>query len=237
MIVHDCAQNTPEWLELRRGIVTASCMQQVMAKGKTPGARSETRAKYMRQLAGQIITGEVGEAWSNEHTERGHALEGEARDAYAFMEDAEPVRVGFVTTTWDGFTVGYSPDSFIGDRGGLEIKTKLPDILIECYERLAGDPPPEHVRQIQAGIEIAERDWLDLACYWPRMPLYICRVYRDESFIKEMRFATLRFNEELAAMVERIRSYEPVAIPATVAAGVGVLVHNAPAASLSGVAL
>ncbi len=227
MIVHTCEQNTPEWLELRRGIITASSMQHVMAKGE-----GKTRSKYMRQLAGQIITGEVGESWSNEHTERGHAMEGDARDAYAFMEDATPERVGFVTTEWDGFTVGYSPDSFIGPRGALEIKTKLPDILIECYEREPGSPPPEHVRQIQAGIEIAERDWLDLACFWPRMPLYICRVYRDEALIKTMRAEALRFNEELAAMVERIRNYEPVAIPATVAAGISRAENGNPAASL-----
>jgi len=207
MIVHDCEQNTSEWHELRRGIVTASGMQAVMAKGKTPGSRSETRAKYMRQLAGQIITGEVQESWSNEHTDRGHAMEDDARRMYAFMADAEPRRIGFVTSQWDGFTVGYSPDSFVADAGAIEIKTKLPDLMIECYERDAGDPPPEHMRQLQAGLAIADREWIDLVCYWPRMPLYICRVVRNEVFITAMKAETKRFNEELHAMVDRIRRY------------------------------
>jgi hypothetical protein len=202
LVIHNVEQNTPEWLELRRGRVTASVMQAVMAKGE-----GKTRSKLMRQLAGQIITGEVQESWSNEHTDRGHALETAARDLYAFMEDAEPQRIGFVTNEWDGFTVGYSPDSFIGSVGAIEIKTKLPDIMIECYERDAGDPPPEHLRQIQAGLAIAEREWIDLVCYWPKMPLYICRVVRDETFISTTRAETKRFNEELHAMVERIRRY------------------------------
>ena len=47
----------------------------------------------MMKLAGEIITGEPAESFSNEHTERGHKLEPEARDLYAFQTGAQLERV------------------------------------------------------------------------------------------------------------------------------------------------
>ena len=90
-----CEQNSPEWFEARRGIPTASMFATVMAKGKDKGP-SLTRATYMRKLAGEIITGEPMENYSNAHMERGHSMEGEARDFYAFLTSDPPEQVGFI---------------------------------------------------------------------------------------------------------------------------------------------
>ena len=63
----------------------------VMAIGKG-GAESKTRATYLRKLAGEIITGEPMENFSNAH--RGHAMEGEG--AIDTVTDADPQLVGFI---------------------------------------------------------------------------------------------------------------------------------------------
>lgn len=200
MQIIDCEQGTPEWFAARAGLVTASEFQTVLMTGKG-GGESKTRLTYMRKLAGEIITGEPTEPYTNQHMERGKVMEAEARDLYAFMADCDPAQVGFVVNG----RAGASPDSLIGDKGGLEIKTKLPHLQIEVLER--GEAPAEHVAQIQGGMWVCEREWWDFVSYWPKLPLFVKRVYRDEAYIKTLSDAVDRFNDELDAMVDRIRRY------------------------------
>ncbi|WP_191321565.1 lambda exonuclease family protein, partial [Camelimonas fluminis] len=183
----DIEQGTPAWFSARAGIPTASEFATVMAKGE-----GKTRSKYMRRLAGEIITEECVESFSNVHMERGKLMEDEARAAYVFYRDAQPVQVGFVRNG----NKGCSPDSLIGDNGGLEIKTALPDIQIDRLERKR--LPPEYRAQVQGSLWVCEREWWDFISYWPKLPPLIVRVYRDEDFIKQMADEVDRFNDELA---------------------------------------
>lgn len=200
MIVHECEQGSPEWFARRMGIPTASEFSTIMASGKD-GGTSKTRATYMRKLAGEVLTGEMADSYTNGHMERGKAMEDEARNMYALEYNADPIRVGFVTN----FHAGCSPDSFIGDRGGLEIKTALPHIQIERLEK--NDLPPEHRAQVQGSIWLCERDHWDFVSYWPKLPLLRVRVFRDDGYIATVAGAVKKFNDELAELVERIRRY------------------------------
>lgn len=195
-----CEQNSPEWFRARMGLPTSSMFATVMASGKG-GAESKTRATYLRKLAGEIITGEPMENYSNAHMERGHLMEGEARDFYAFMAGERPELVGFIRNGQKGG----SPDSLVGADGLLEIKTALPHILIGYIE--ADKFPAEHVAQCQGNLWVSEREWLDLTVYWPKMPSFIKRIYRDEDYIKNLSAEVDKFNDELAQIVERVRSY------------------------------
>lgn len=194
----NCEQGTEDWFIARAGIPTASKFSTVMAKGE-----GKTRAKYMRQLAGEIITGKPMESFSNGHMERGHVMEPEARDLYSFATDTAPEQVGFIRNG----RKGCSPDSLVGSNGMLEIKSKLPDLLIECIER--DDFPPEHRAQCQGALWVAEREWIDIVVYWPEMPVFIKRAYRDEKYISDLSKAVDAFNDELSQLVERVRAYHP----------------------------
>lgn len=201
MKIIDCEQGSPEWFSARAGIPTASEFHTVMAKGKG-GGESVTRKTYLLKLAGEIITGEPMESFTNAHMERGKAMEDEARDLYSFMTDSDPLRVGFVTNG----KAGASPDSLIGERGGLEIKTKLPHLLIDLL--LKGEMPPEHKAQVQGCMWIAEREWWDFAAYWPKLPLFTKRIIRDDTYIRTIADAVDQFNDELDATVARLRAME-----------------------------
>lgn len=194
--VFNMDQGGDEWFQARIGIPTASKFATVMAKGE-----GKTRSEYMRKLAGEIITGEVTESFSNSHTERGKEMEDEARQTYAFINSVEPELVGFIRNG----EKGASPDSLIGVIGGLEIKTALPHIQIDRLER--NRLPPEHKAQVQGNIWISDREWWDFVSYWPRLPMLCVRVFRDEDYIKTMSDEIDRFNDEKAALIERIRSY------------------------------
>ena len=200
MQIFDCEQGTEAWFAHRKGIATASMFGTVMASGKG-GGESVTRRTYMMKLAGEIYTGDPMESYTNGHMERGKEMEAEARNLYSFMADAIPQRIGFVRNGQKGC----SPDSFIGTTGALEVKTKLPHLTIECI--LKDEFPPEHKAQCQGVLWVAEREWIDIAVYWPKLPLFVKRATRDETYIKRMSDAVDQFNEELAQMVERVSRY------------------------------
>lgn len=197
----DCEQNSVEWFEARMGIPTASEFSTVMAKGRDGGS-SDTRKTYMLKLAGEILTGEPMESYTNAHMERGKIMEEEARNLYSFMTDINPRLVGFIRNG----DKGCSPDSLIDNNGGLEIKTALPHIQIERLQR--NDLPPEHKAQVQGSLWVSEREWWDFVSYGGgKLPLFVKRVYRDDGYIANLAGAVAAFNEELAAVVESVRGY------------------------------
>jgi hypothetical protein len=198
--IFDCAQGSEEWFRARAGIPTASEFATIMASGRG-GGESKTRRTYMLKLAGEILTGEPMESYTNEHMERGKQMEAEARDFYAFMHDADLTSVGFIKNG----PKGCSPDSLIGSDGMLEIKTKLPHLLIDVL--LKDEFPAEHKAQCQGALWVAEREWIDIAVYWPKLPLFVRRAYRDEGYIANLAGAVNAFNAELLAVVERVRRY------------------------------
>lgn len=233
-IFDEIEQGTESWFQCRLGLPTASEFATVMSEGRADGtmpnpmidamvkagcsasqlaaavkaAKSKAsnpaamRAKYLRQLAGEIQTGATADSYTNVHMDRGRTMEDEARDLYAYVHDAEIKRVGFIKNG----AKGCSPDSLVDANGGLEIKTALPHIQIDRLFR--GTLPPEHKAQVQGSLWVAEREWWDFVSYWPKLPPLTIRVYRDEAYIRLLSDAVDAFNEELAAMVERIKRYE-----------------------------
>lgn len=204
MKIIDCQQGTPEWNAARAGIPTASEFSTVLAsKGRGKDGESVTRRRYIHKLAGERITGEPAESYTNQFMDRGHVMEPLAREDYAFIKDVEPLLVGFVTT--DDGMAGCSPDSLIGDAGALEIKTAAPHILLE--HMFKGEFPAEHKAQTQGVLWVAERDWIDLLIYWPKMKPFIVRAQRDEAYIADLAKAVAAFNEEVAAVVDQYQRY------------------------------
>ena len=201
MIIIDVEQGSEQWLRARAGIPTCSDFKILLMEGKTKGSESLTRRTLLRKKAGEIITGEPMESYSNADMERGKVMEEEARNYYAFMADAVPKRIGFVRNGQKGC----SPDSFIGKNGMLEIKTAFPHIMIEMIEK--DEFPTEHKAQCQGGLWTCEREWIDISVYWPKMPPFIKRAYRDEVYIRQLSNAVDQFNEELATLVDRIKAY------------------------------
>jgi hypothetical protein len=195
-------QNSPEWFEIRKGLPTASQFKSILAKGE-----GKTRASYMRKLAAEIITGQPSEEFKRPEFDRGHAMEEEARNFYSYLADAEPQLVGFVRSG----KKGASPDAFIGDTGLLEIKTQRGDLLVDTI--MKGEFPTEHIAQVQGQLWVTEREWADIIVYWPNMPPFIRRAYRDSHYIHQLARAVDTFNDELAYMVEKIGAYSP-SIPA-----------------------
>lgn len=194
-------QGSDEWRRARAGVPTASEFELILARGKNGGA-SKTRKTYMLKLIGERMTGEPAESYTNAHMERGKVMEDEARNAYAFITDNSPTRVGFVRNG----DIGCSPDSLIADSGTLEIKTKLPHLQLEVL--LSDQIPAEHVPQVQGQMMVCEREWCDFVSYWPKLPVFVKRAYRDEEYIKNLRAEIDRFLDELNETMAKINQKE-----------------------------
>lgn len=191
----DVPQGSPEWRQARAGVVTASCFADVLAKGQ-----GKTRRTYMMKLAGELITGEATESYSNGHMERGNAMEEEAVSLYEMRFDVECARVGFMRNG----RVGCSPDRLLGDKRLVQIKTALPHIHAETL--LAGEMPSGHRAQVQGELWVSGRESSDFVQYWPRMPLFVKTVHRDERYICELERECAAFVQELDDVVARLRA-------------------------------
>lgn len=191
-------QGSPEWFQVRAGIVTASVMSQLIAKGQ-----GKTRATLMHRLIAERMTGEVEESYTNAHMERGKEQEPIARDLYLQTVDVTGREVGFIKNFEDIGGVGYSPDYLLVDGGIVEIKTRLGRLQVELL--LDGGVPSDHKAQIQCGLWVSESEYLDFVSYSPFMPLFVKRVFRDEPYIANMKAEVIRFYDEMNEKIERIK--------------------------------
>jgi len=191
MIIHkDIEQGTPEWFQLRMGKPTASNFSKVLAKGE-----GKTRAAYMMQLIAEILTGEREESYTNDAMKWGTECEPQARSMYEFQHDSIAEQVAFITNK----IAGYSPDGLVNDNGLIEIK--CPKTVTHIETVLSDKVPTTHAAQIQGGLWIAEREWLDFISFDPRIKsdksFFSKRVYRDEKYIQNLESEIIRFNDEM----------------------------------------
>lgn len=199
-IFADVVQGSPEWFECRMGIPTASMFKEVMSKKGPRGGIPKGRQTYMYKLAGEILSGEPMDNYVNANMDRGSERESEARDLYAFLQDVEPVQVGFIRNG----NCGASPDALIGDDGLWENKDAFAHIQIARL--LQGVLPPEHKPQAQGQLMVSQRSWVDWMSHCRGLPPLIVRVERDEPYIAVMKIDIDEFVQELNDLVAQIRS-------------------------------
>lgn len=192
-------QGTPEWIEQRRGIVTASVVGQLLTTTGQP-ARNDTSRRLTLSLVAERITGEVEPTFMNEDMWRGHEVEPIARDLYAEMGGPRRTvtTTGFLIRDDWGFQLGYSPDGLVGDHGLLEVKA--PRAKGHLATILANEVPSHHMAQLQAGLLVSGREWIDFMSYRGGMPPYVKRVYADPKWAESIVDAVAAFEQRAVEM-------------------------------------
>jgi hypothetical protein len=198
-VIEDIEQGSAEWLALRLGILTMSELECLLVNGKGQAGFGVQAFTYMDQLIGERITGEAAELpFTTRATERGHELEGRARDLYVTREGIQLDQAAIILN----HGVGYSPDAMIGVDGLVEIKTKLPKFQVGVI--LSGEVPKEHIAQCMGGLWVSEREWIDFISYWPGMPMFVKRMYRDQAMISRISERVSTFYEILDERMDRV---------------------------------
>lgn len=209
----DLIQGSDEWLEARRGIITASEMHLLL----TPPPKDETRVKkngapykqrewnpfadnadcrsHIYELAAQRISGHVEPCYISDDMLRGQEEELLARELYA-KEFSPVTQVGFVTNDEWGFTLGYSPDGLVGEDGLIEAKSRRQKYQVETI--IGGKMPDEFALQVQTGLLVTRREWLDFISYSGGLPMFIVRVYPESRFQDAIIEAATKAEEQIA---------------------------------------
>jgi predicted phage-related endonuclease len=195
----DLVQGTQEWLDARRGLLTASELCRIITPGTLKAAANEKARMHVWEIAAQRITQRVEEGYQGDAMIRGHAEEAEARYLYAqYYERVETC--GFVTNDRWGFTLGCSPDGLVGEDGVIECKSRIAKYQVQTVvEGLALGIIPEEFRiQVQAELLVTERKWCDFISYSNGLPMVTIRVEPDPEYQKAILEAAATFEKQVA---------------------------------------
>lgn len=195
-IHEDLEQRSEDWHTARRGIVTASVVGQLV----TPTlkvANNDTSRALTATLAAERITGWTEEAFVNNDMWRG--VEDEPRARAYYSEHFAPVaEAGFMVRDDWGFRIGFSPDGLIREDGLWETKSRKPKKHLQTI--VADQVPAENVAQLQAGLLVSGRDWIDYMSWCGGMKPYVKRVYPDPKWQAVIVAAVEAFEKAVEAM-------------------------------------
>lgn len=153
-------QGTPEWHAIRAGKWSASSGAKIMGGLETQGLKD-----LIKDIAWGRVFGKTDGGYSGASMQRGHEMEPEARDAFAFHRDAHVEQVGFVEHGRIP-NFGWSPDGLHAQRKrGLEIKCLEHKAWIDFHESLA--VPSEYRWQVKIACMVGRLDGLDFWVYHP----------------------------------------------------------------------
>lgn len=197
-VLPDLEQGTEEWFDQRRGMVTASVVGRLVTSRTLKPASNDDSRGLTALLVAERITGFTEPTWLSNDMIRGQEDEPRAREVYA--EKYAPVaEVGFMVRDDWGFSIGYSPDGLVGDDGLIEVKSRRAKKHLQTI--LSGQVPPENMAQLQCGLLVSGRSWIDYVSYCGGMPLWVKRVTPDPAWHAAIVAAVAAFETTAAEMV------------------------------------
>jgi hypothetical protein len=203
----DLLQGSDAWLQARCGILTASEMSRII----TPTlkiARNDKASAHLFEMLAQRITGYVEPQYVSDDMLRGQVDEIEARALYA-KHYAPVEEVGFITNDQWGFTIGYSPDGLVGDDGLIEIKSRRQ--RFQAATIVDWGVPAEYMLQLQTGLLVSGRAWVDFISYCGGMPMVTLRVHPHEDMQAAIIKAAAAFERNLAEYLAGYRDHTTMA--------------------------
>lgn len=192
---YDIIQRTPEWIEIKRGKMTASNAETIIANGKG----LET---YIYNLMAEYYSSAEKENYINADMQRGIDLEPEARLEFKFYTNLDVQEVGFIE---HNEFIGVSPDGLIGDDGLIEIKCPNDSIYFKLL--LSNNIKPEYIAQMQMQLYITDRQYCYFVSYNPNFEksLYIKKISRDEEMIEKLKKGLERGTQLIKKIKENFR--------------------------------
>jgi putative phage-type endonuclease len=191
-------QGTPEWHDQRRGMVTASAVGTLVTASTLKPAQNDTSRGLTAMLVAERITGYTDPTFFNDDMLRGTLDEPRARDLYSETY-APATEVGFLVRDDWGYQIGYSPDGLVGDDGLIEVKA--PRAKTHLRTVLADGVPAQYMPQLQAGLLVSGRQWIDFISYSGGMPMWHKRVLPDQRWFDAIVAAVALFEKTAEQMI------------------------------------
>ena len=176
MKIHNVAQGSAEWLELRLGLPTASQFHRIVTPAKCELSKQARKFAFLL-IAEKLMHESFTDLDHLSYIARGKELEPQAVKMYEFDTERQTAPVGFITT--DDGRMGASPDRLIISEtwpGALEIKCPSPQTHLEYLVDGFG---ADYMPQVQGQALIGEFDFVDRYSFHPLMPPALVRTHRD----------------------------------------------------------
>lgn len=175
-------------------------------------ASNDDSRSLTERLVAERITGKTHQSYVSDDMWRGILCEPIARDYYSKFRATPVDEVGFMVLERDGVRIGFSPDGLIGKQGLCEIK--CPRQHTHMRTVISGGVPAEYMAQLQCGLLVSGRKWIDFVSFCAGMPLFIRRVYPSVEWQRVIVEAVRRF-EDNAMELARIYHENAAELAAT----------------------
>ena len=199
----DCEQGTPEWHEIRSGVITGSRFKD--ARDKTVKGVYTSKARlYAMDLARQRCGGSVVEKFQTVQMKLGREQEHFARRAYERRTGNLCEAVGFLRSEDKLF--GLSPDSLVDDDGVLEIKLMASSETL--FTALVDGDISEYIDQCNGYLWLLGRQWVDLVLWAPDLAeadMVVIRIERNENDIEALEKDLMTFAAEVRVYESKLR--------------------------------
>ena len=195
MKIYNFEQRTEDWYNIRKGKMTASNAETIIANGKG----LET---YIYNLMAEYYSSAEKENYINADMQRGIDLEPEAKIEFQFYTGLDIKEVGCVELNE---YILASPDGLIGDDGLIEIKCPNDSIYFKLL--LSNNIKPEYIAQMQMQMYVTDRQYCYFVSYNPNFEksLYIKKINRDEEMIEKLKKGLERGTELIKEIKENFR--------------------------------
>lgn len=222
MIYSNHPQGTPEWLETRRGVITASRFRDAREKLKD-GRPSKAAIQYAMDTARERLGGRAPQKFVNAAMREGTEQEPLARLAYEARTGRLVEEIGFAMT--EDRLFGVSVDGLVGDDGIVEIKTMVSSDTL--FTALGGDISA-YMDQCIGAMWLLHRQWVDLVLWAPDLKcigrhLTIHRIDRDDDAIESLESDLIDFNRLVTQYMLALKPAQTLNTP-TIAAEAGVTI-------------
>lgn len=195
--VFEMPQRSPEWFDVRRGIITASSVGAWILSEKTA-----TQKKAREAAICDLVAGKAG-AWEsptfeNAAMKRGSEMEDEAVAAFEHGTGKKVREVGFCKSIHGLF--GCSPDGLIvGESAGLE--GKCPEGKAHIRYRRAGILPDQYKLQVHMTMAVTGATEWHFQSYHPGLvPLRV--VVDRDAFTEELLAALKVFSKQAEIAIQ-----------------------------------
>lgn len=211
MIFDQSPQGSPEWLAIRKGVITASRAKDARDRLKN-GQHSAKALTYARDKARERCGGKAPEVFVNAAMREGTEQEPLARMRYEADTGRLIEEVGFAYTEDGKF--GVSVDGLIGDDGVWECKTMVSSDTL--FTAMVDGDVSAYVDQCNFALWLLGRKWVDLSLWCADLQvLHTIRIERNDDAIEALEADMLAFEKLVtqyeAALRKRIGAPAPAA--------------------------
>lgn len=203
MIEHPHPQGSEEWLEARRGVITASRAKDARDRD-SKGKPSAKMLGYAMDVARERCGGRAAPVYQNAAMRMGSEEEQFAAIEYMARTGCALTEAFFITT--DDGKFGLSLDRWVNPEAAIEVKTMVSSQTL--FKAMVDGDISEYRDQCLFALWMLRLKWIDLCLWAPDLPnpLHVIRIERNEAEIQALEDDLIAFDKLVSQYESKLRA-------------------------------